>query len=106
MKKEARETLGRIADEETKQRAQAEEADKPGHEDEEFMVEGTLPNCAQPPESKSQQYIVRELNGVIFHEPVKDSTETAQPPSKTGPEGSRAKFIVDAIEILSRIPSK
>lgn len=106
MKKEARETLGRIAEEEIKQRAQAEEAGKPGHEDEEFMVEGTLPNCAQPPESKGQQYIVRELNGVIFHEPVKDSTETAQPTSKTGPEGSRAKFIVDAIEILSRIPSK
>jgi hypothetical protein len=106
MKKEPRETLGRIAEEEIKQRAQAEEADKSGREDEEFMVEGTLPNCAQPPESKGQQYIVRELNGVIFHEPVKDSTETAQPPSKTGPEGSRAKFIVDAIEILSRIPSK
>jgi hypothetical protein len=106
MKKEARDMLGRIAEEEIKQRAQTEEADKSGREDEEFMVEGTLPNCAQSPESKGQQYIVRELNGVIFHEPVKDSTETAQPISKAGPERSRAKFIVDAIEILSRIPSK
>ena len=105
MKTEARETLGRSTKEEIKQRAQAEGVDTSGH-DEEFAVEGTLPDCVQPPGSKGQQYNVRELNGVIFHEPVKDLTVAAQPTSETGPEGIRAKLIVDAVEILSRIPSK
>jgi hypothetical protein len=102
MKKQAGKTVDRITEEEIKRKAHEEEVVNLGHEEEEFMMEGTPLNSHHPSESKDRQYIVRELNGVIFQEPIK----TAQPTSKTGPQGSRAKFIVDAIEILSRIPSK
>ena len=109
MKKQANETLIKVQEEESRRKAEREEVDELGDDDEEFTVEGASPKKPIRSAAEIGQYVVREVNGVVFHEQVTDTSSRLNSSAvvlEVDPRVTRALFIVQAIEILSRIPSK
>lgn len=96
MKKQAKETLVKVAEEEIRRKAQREEVDELGDDDEEFEVEGTSPQKARRSDV---------VNEGVRHKLGKDLPDPDDQ-LKTEQQGQRAKFVIEAIDILSRIPSK